>query len=95
MREGSDREAVFRILKSGGYAIPAEVMNVRMVQLLDDPKGTGQGRRELMIIYSENLAPTGKTLADLTTDGTPDNRWAAMGEALIERATASVQVERR
>ena len=95
MREGSDREAVFRILKGGGYPIPAEVMNVRMVQLLDDSKGTGQGRRELMIIYSENLEPTGKTLADLTTDGKPDERWTAIGEKLIERAMASVTVERR
>ena len=95
MREGSDREAVFRILKSGGYPIPAEVMNVRMVKLLDDSKGTGQGRRELMIIYSENLEPTGRTLADLTTDGKPDERWTAMGEKLIERAMASVTVERR
>ena len=95
MREGSDREAVFRILKSGGYPIPPQVMNVRMVQLLDDSKGSGQGRRELMIIYSENLEPTGKTLADLTTDGKPDERWTAMGEKLIERAMASVTVERR
>ncbi len=95
MREGSDREAVFRILKRGGYPIPPEVMNVRMVQLLDDPQGTGKGRRELMIIYSENLAPTGKTLADLTTDGKPDARWTAMGEALIERARESMKVDRR
>ena len=93
VREKSDREAVFRILKRGGYRIPDEVMNVRMVQLLDDPKGTGQGRRELMIIYSEDLAPTGKTLADLTTDGKPDARWTAMGEELIQRAMASVTVE--
>jgi hypothetical protein len=93
VREKSDREAVFRILKRGGYAIPDEVMNVRMVQLLDDPKGTGQGRRELMVIYSEDLLPTGKTLADLTTDGEPDERWTAMGEALVQRAMASVKVE--
>ncbi len=95
VRENSDREAVFRILKRGGYGIPDEVMNVRMVQLLDDPKGTGQGRRELMIIYSEDLAPTGKTLADLTTDGKPDARWTTMGDALVERAMQSVTVERR
>lgn len=95
VRAGSDREAVFRILKRGGYGIPDEVMNVRMVQLLDDPQGKGQGRRELMIIYSEDLAPSGKTLADLTTDGKPDARWTAMGEKLIERAMGSVKVERR
>ena len=31
----------------------------------------------------------------LMTDGKPDERWTAMGEALIERAMASVTVERR
>lgn len=48
-----------------------------------------------MIIYSENLAPTGKRLADLTTDGRPDAGWMAMGEALIGRAMESVRVQQR
>lgn len=95
MREGSDREAVFRILKRGGYPIPAEVMNVRMVQMLDDPQGTGKGRRELMIIYSENLAQAGKTVAELTTEGKPNERWTVMGEKLIEWAIESVKVDKR
>jgi hypothetical protein len=94
VREGSDREAVFRILKRAGIGIPEEVMNVRLVQLLDDPAGTGKGRRELMIIYSEDLAPTGRTLAELTDDGKPNAAWAPMEKALIERATGSVTVER-
>jgi hypothetical protein len=96
MRPGSDREAVFRILKKAGIAIPAEVMNVRLVQLLDDPQGTGKGaRRELMIIYSEDLALSGKTLAELTADGKPNAAWAPIEQALVERATASVSVERQ
>lgn len=94
-RAGSDREHVIGILRRAGIGIPADVMNVRMVQLLDDPQGTGKGKRELMIIYSEDLAPTGKTLAQLTVDGKPGPDWRPLEEALIERATASVKVERR
>jgi hypothetical protein len=94
VREGSDREHVFAILRRANVPIPAEVMNVRMVQLLDDRQGTGRGRRELMLIYSENLAATGKTLADLTTEGRPDERWRPLEQPLIERATRAFRVER-
>ena len=54
-RQGSDREHVLGILQRAGMIVPAEVMNVRLVQMLDDPAGTGKGRRELMVIYSEDL----------------------------------------
>lgn len=95
MRAGSDREHVFGILTRAGIPIPAEVMNVRMVQLLDDPKGTGKGaRRELMVIYSEDLALSGKSLAELTTDGKPNASWAPLEAGLIERATSSVRISR-
>ena len=86
---------MFNILRRNNIPIPPEVMNVRMVQMLDDPEGTGRGRRELMLIYSENLAPTGRTLADLTTEGRPDERWRPLEQPLIERATAAFRVERR
>lgn len=96
MRPGSDREHVIGILQRAGIAIPAEVMNVRMVQLLDDPKGTGQGaRRELMIIYSEDLALSGKTLAELTADGKPNGHWAPIEAGLVARARESVAIERK
>lgn len=94
-RAGSDREHVFGILRRAGIAIPAEAMNVRMVQLLDDPAGTGKGaRRELMVIYSEDLALSGKTLAELTADGKPNAAWAPIEQGLIRRATGSVSIER-
>lgn len=95
VREGSDREAVFRILKRAGYSIPGEVMNVRLVQLLDDPDGTGKGRRELMVIYSEDLALSGRTLAELTTEGKPNDQWLGIEQGLIDRATESVAIERK
>jgi hypothetical protein len=96
MRAGSDREHVIGILKRAGIAIPPEVMNVRMVQLLDDPQGTGKGaRRELMVIYSEDLSLSGKTLAELTTDGMPNAGWEPIEAALVERATTSTRIERQ
>jgi hypothetical protein len=95
MRAGSDRESVMRILTRGGYSVPAEVMNVRMVQILDDPEGTGRGTRELMIIYSEDLAPTGKNIADLVTDGKiVEPAWKPLEKPLVDRATAAVRIER-
>jgi hypothetical protein len=93
-RPGSDREHVAAILEKAGIVIPKEVMNVRMVQLLDDPQGTGKGKRELMVIYSEDLQPPGKTLAELTTDGKPNAAWKSMEQPLIERATSAVTVTR-
>ena len=94
-RAGGDRESVMRILSRARYTIPPEVLNVRMVQMLDDPQGTGRGRRELMIIYSEDLAPTGKKVAELTADGRIiEEAFKPIEKPLIERATTAVSVER-
>ncbi|HET6941521.1 MAG TPA: hypothetical protein VFH89_05120 [Sphingomicrobium sp.] len=94
-RPGSDTEHVRAILKRAGYTQPAEVMNVRMVQLLDDPRGTGHGRDELMFIYAEDLAPTGATLAELTTDGKPNANWMSIEKGLVERAASAFEVDRK
>lgn len=95
IKAGSDREHVFNILTRAGYAIPPAVMNVRLVQILDDPTGTGKGRRELMVIYSEDLVLSGKSLAELTTDGKPNAQWPAIERGLIDRATKAVRIKRR
>lgn len=94
-RPGSDREHVVKILERAGYRLPAEVMSVRLVQLLDDPKGTGHGRHELMIIYAEDLAPTGKTVAGLTTAAKPNAGWPPLEAALVARARRTISVQRR
>jgi hypothetical protein len=92
---GSDTQHVRAILERAGYTAPPEVMDLRMVQLLDDPKGTGHGRNELMLIYSEDLALSGKTVAELTTDGKPNASWAPVEQGLIERATKAFSVQRK
>jgi hypothetical protein len=94
-RPGSDTEHARAILERAGYTAPPEVMNLRMVQLLDDPKGTGHGRNELMLIYSEDLAPSGKTLSELTTDGKPNAQWTPIEKGLVERATKAFSIERK
>jgi hypothetical protein len=69
---------------------------VRMIQLLDDPRGTGHGRRELMFIYAEDLARTGKTLAQLTDkSGETNASWEPIGKALVERAVKAFSVKRK
>jgi hypothetical protein len=93
-RAGSDTEHVRAILKRAGYSPPEALVNVRLVQLLDDPKGTGHGRDELMFIYAEDLAPTGKTKAELTTDGKPNADWASIERGLVERAVNAFKVDR-
>lgn len=91
-RPGSDRERVLAILKRGGFAVPADVLSVRLVRLLDDPAGTGRGRRELMLMYVEDLAPSGLKAADFGTGGKPNARWTATEGPLIERAAAAFRV---
>ena len=95
-RPGGDRAHVQAMLEKAGYKAPPEMMNVRMIQLLDDPKGTGHGRRELMFIYAEDLAPTGKTIADLTdAKGNTNAAWDPIGKALVKRATTAFQETRK
>ena len=89
---GSDRERVMAVLERSGVAVPAEVLSVRLVRLLDDPAGTGRGRRELMLMYVEDLAPAGLALADFLTAGEPNALWAEVEGPLIERATAAFEV---
>jgi hypothetical protein len=89
-RAGGDRDHVQKLLERAGYTIPPAMMNVRMVQILDDPKGTGHGRHELMFIYAEDLAKTGKTLAQW--EKAPDAAWAPVGKALVKRAVSAFEV---
>lgn len=88
IKPGSDREAVERILKSKGYKIPAGMMYLRLVHLLDNEK-----RKELMIIYGEDLAPTGASAASLKEGGANHGQWPALENGLIERAKEQINVQ--
>jgi hypothetical protein len=85
---GSDREHILALIRSKGYKLPAGMMSVRLVHLLDEQK-----RKELMIIYSEDIAPTGSTATDLKPGGKAHDQWPAIERSLIERAEKSLQIQ--
>jgi hypothetical protein len=80
-RLGSDLEHIQALIRAYGFKLPAGMMSVRLVHLLDEQK-----RKELMIIYSEDVAPTGFTAAELLPGGTARDRWPAIEKSLVERA---------
>ena len=68
--------------------LPAGMMYVRLVHLLDEQK-----RKELMFIYGEDLAPTGFTAADLKKGGKAYDQWPTIENSLVERAKNKITIE--
>jgi hypothetical protein len=85
---GSDREHIDALLGAKRYKIPSDMMYIRLVHLLDAEK-----RKELMIIYGEDLAATGFTAADLHEGGKAYGQWPALEKGLIERAKTKIALE--
>jgi hypothetical protein len=85
---GSDREHIDALIRAKGYKIPANMMYVRLVNLLDAEK-----RKELMIIYGEDLASTGFTAADLREGGKAYGQWSMLQKGLIERAKTKIDLK--
>ena len=86
-QRGSDREHIEALVRAKGYTMPAGMMYVRLVHLLDEQK-----RKELMIIYGEDLAPTRFSAADLSEGGKAFAEWAAIDKDLIDRATTKISI---
>jgi hypothetical protein len=82
---GSDREHIDSLIQARGYKMPAGMMYVRLVHLLDNQK-----RKELMIIYGEDLASTGYTAVELSEGGKAYERWPSIKQGLIERAKQKI-----
>jgi len=86
-KPGSDLEHVMALLERGGFRAPAEMMNVRLVHLPDEAR-----RKELMLIYAEDLAPSGAKEADLLAPG-GEARWLELKPGLIKRALENIRIE--
>lgn len=84
----SDGEHIRSLINDHRYEMPKGMMCVRLVHLLDAEK-----RKELMIIYGEDLAPFGFSAADLQKDGKDYNQWPIIESGLIERAKKSLKLE--
>jgi hypothetical protein len=52
-----------------------------------------QKRKELMIIYSESLKPTGFVAADLKKGGKAENLWSSLEDDLLVRARQEIKIE--
>jgi hypothetical protein len=85
---GSDEDHIMALILSRGYQMPSGMMSVRLVHLLDEQK-----RKELMIIYSESLKPTGFAPADLKKGGKAENLWLSLEDDLLVRARQEIKVE--
>jgi hypothetical protein len=87
--EGPDSDGAHlnTLLHSAGYRLPASMMTVRLVHL------TADSRKELMLIYGEDLAATGFTAADLGEGGKAHARWPAIEARLINRAERAISIQ--
>lgn len=86
-RPASDSAHVVEFFRERGYTFEGDTMFKRMVWLDADL------RNELMIIYSEALAPTGFSASDLTQGGPHASQWDSISKSLHERALASFTVK--
>lgn len=75
-RAGSDGEHVRQMLARAGYELPPQMMNVRLVQVLDAAR-----RKELMFIYAEELP-----------GGAMDDEWPKIEKALVKRAMKRIRL---
>ena len=85
---GSDLEHILALIAAKGYRMPEGMMYVRLVHLLDEQK-----RKELMIIYGEDVARSGFSAAELQPGGKANDRWPRIAEGLLEKAENKVVVE--
>ena len=88
IQPGSDREHIEALIRARGYKMPAGMIYVRLVHLLDEQK-----RKELMIIYGEDVASTGLTAAELHEGSKAYDQWPAIEKGLVERAEKKIAVE--
>jgi len=84
---GSDREHIEKMIAAKGYKMPAAMIDVRLVHLLDPAK-----RKELMIIYGEDLGRTGFTADQLSDGGSAYDRWPTFANGLLERAKTEITI---
>jgi hypothetical protein len=87
-QRGSDRQHIEELIRSKGFHMPSGMMYVRLVHLLDERK-----RKELMIVYGEDLAPTGFSVAELSQGGKAFDRWPAIEKDLRERARKKISIQ--
>jgi hypothetical protein len=77
---------VVDFLREKGYTFGRDTMFKRLVWL------DANLRNELMIIYSEDLHPTGFQATGLTEGGSQADKWSLISEHLHQRALESFSI---
>lgn len=77
---GTDGYLARKYASDKGYAMPADYAYARLVHIPDDAS-----RKELLIIFMEDLAPTGWTGESLREGGEHVERWAEVEAAHLDR----------
>ena len=86
-RRGTDGAMVRQFLKSKGYAYPYNFAYARLVHLTDDTR-----RKELMIIFVNDLESYGLTAAELKDGGVAVSQRTDIEQAHIERIRETLEV---
>ncbi len=79
-RAGTDGSLARQFVLSKGYTFPEDFSYARLVYLTDASR-----RKELMIIFIDDLAPLGLTASDLDEDGKEARRWLEIEKKLLEK----------
>ncbi|MCH9027630.1 MAG: hypothetical protein IIA05_11015 [Proteobacteria bacterium] len=79
-KPGTDGSLARQFVLSKGYTFPEDFAYARLVYLTDASR-----RKELMIIFIDDLAPLGLTASDLTEDGEETERWPEIEKKLLDK----------
>ena len=79
-RPGSDGSLAREFVLGKGYTFPEEFAYARLVHLTDASR-----RKELMIIFIDNLARLALTASDLNEDGKEARRWPEIEKKHLEK----------
>lgn len=86
-RRGTDGAAARQFLASKGYVFPNDFAYARLVYLTDESR-----RKELMIIFIDDLASRGLTAADLKEGGASASRRAKVEQTHLDRIRNTLTV---
>jgi hypothetical protein len=89
-KAGSDTERMDAIIAKAGYTLPPHMLNVRFVRILD-----AEQRKEMLLLYSEDMALSGETFEALIDGDKPSKRWEEIAPALVQRAAKRFDVKWR
>ncbi|HWS53952.1 MAG TPA: hypothetical protein VN228_07495 [Pyrinomonadaceae bacterium] len=89
-RKDSDGAHARAFLESKGYRVAGnDFMWRRLIHLTDETR-----RHELLIIYLEDMAPTGLTAGDVMGQGRASARWPEISAQLLRRAAKGMKIEK-